>query len=181
MKGADILKVAPRQYSSTVEYPATSIADNLKAIAMVHLADLGTRVFYCDHGGFDTHATQTPVHAKLWSEVSEAVTAFLADLKQHDAADNLTLLLFSEFGRRCRDNGSGTDHGSAGVAFLVGEKVKGGQYSEYPSTRLEALDDGDLVANVDFRSVYAELLEKVLNVQARAVMKGSFEQLNCLN
>ena len=86
MAGADILKVAPQRYASTVHIPETSLAKKLKGIAQIHLADLGSRIFYCDHLGFDTHANQLPVHATLWNDVSQAIAAFLADLREHQAA-----------------------------------------------------------------------------------------------
>ena len=137
LKGADILKVAPGRYKSDVKYPNTSIARKLKGIAQVHFADLGTRVFYCDHGSFDTHAGQNPLHASLWTDVTEGLEAFMADLRAHDRSDNVIVLIFSEFGRRVRDNGSGTDHGAAGVTFVLGDKVKGGHYGDMPSLDAE--------------------------------------------
>ncbi len=176
MKGADILKVAPAMYSSGVEYADTSIARKLKGVAQVHLADLGTRIFYCDHGSFDSHANQMGMHATLWTEVSEAVSDFFADLREHDAADNVIMLLFSEFGRRVHDNGSGTDHGAAGAAFVIGEPVKGGQHGEYPSRRAEDLQQGDLVPNLDFRGLYSTVLEDWLGLDATPIVKGSFEK-----
>ncbi|MCH7620816.1 MAG: DUF1501 domain-containing protein [Chloroflexi bacterium] len=176
MKGADILKVAPGMYSSGVEYADTSIARKLKGVAQVHLADLGTRIFYCDHGSFDSHANQMGMHATLWTEVSEAVSDFFADLREHDAADNVIMLLFSEFGRRVHDNGSGTDHGAAGAAFVIGEPVKGGQHGEYPSRRAEDLQQGDLVPNLDFRGLYSTVLEDWLGLDATPIVKGSFEK-----
>src|ERR1700726_1573926 len=133
LKGADVLKVAPQRYKSTVQYPDSSIARKLKGIAQVHLAGLGSRIFYCDHASFDTHAGQNPLHGTLWTQVTEGLEAFMADLRQHNAADNVVILMFSEFGRRVRDNGSGTDHGAGGVAFVLGDKVKGGHYGEMPS------------------------------------------------
>ena len=135
LKGADILKVAPETYSSNVEYSDTSIAKKLRGVAQIHLANLGTRIFYADHGSFDTHANQLGVHDTLLKDVSEGVEDFFDDLREHDAADNVIMLLFSEFGRRVRDNGSGTDHGAAGACFVIGERIKGGQYSEYPSRK----------------------------------------------
>src|SRR5919197_190339 len=126
MDGADILKVAPQKYSSTVQYPNTSIATKLKGIAQVHFADLGSRVFYCDHLGFDTHANQMGVHATLWTDVSNAIEAFFADLREHNAADNVLMFLFTEFGRRVRDNGSGTDHGAGGAALRIWGSGEGG-------------------------------------------------------
>ena len=107
LAGADILKVAPETYSSSVEYADNPIARKLKGIAQVHLADLGTRIFYCDHGSFDTHSNQIGAHDTLWQEVSDGVQDFFDDLREHDAADNVIMLVFSEFGRRTHDNGSG--------------------------------------------------------------------------
>jgi uncharacterized protein (DUF1501 family) len=176
MEGADILKVAPQRYASTVQYPETSIAKKLKSIAQVNFANLGSRIFYCDHLGFDTHANQLGVHATLWNDVSTAVDAFFTDLREHDAADNVLMLLFTEFGRRVRDNGSGTDHGAGGAAFVIGDAVKGGQYSEYPSRKPGDLTQGDLAPTIDFRGLYSTILEDWLQVDAKPIVKGSFEK-----
>lgn len=181
LEGADILKVAPQRYQSSVTYPGSKVAQKLRGVAQVHMADLGTRIFYLDHGSFDTHASQLGEHAKLWKEVSEGIDAFFTDLRQHNAADNVVMLLFTEFGRRVRDNGSGTDHGAGGVAFAIGEPVKGGMYSEYPSMKAEDLSQGDLVPNVDFRSVYTGLLEDWLKLDAQPIVGGSFEKLAFIN
>jgi len=176
LKGADILNVAPGMYSSSVEYADDSIARKLKGIAQIHLAGLGTRVFYCDHGSYDTHADQNGTQTKLWTEISNAIRDFFDDLREHDAADNVIMLLFSEFGRRSHDNGSGTDHGAAGVSFVIGDRVKGGQYSEYPSIRPEDLEQGDPVPNMDFRSVYTTILEDWLGLDAQPIVEGVFEK-----
>jgi len=176
MAGADILKVAPQQYASTVEYPSSAIAKKLKGIAQVHFANLGSRIFYCDHSGFDTHANQLGVHAALWTDVSNAIAAFFADLKEHEATDQVIMLLFTEFGRRVRDNGSGTDHGSGGAAFVIGDAVQGGQYGAYPSLKAEDLTQGDLAPNLDFRALYSTILEDWLHVDAQSIVKGSFEK-----
>ena len=176
LKGADILKVAPQQYSSSIEYADTPIARKLKGIAQVHTADLGTRVFYCDHGSFDTHADQMGSHATLWRDVSDAIRDFFDDLEEHDAADNVAMLVFSEFGRRVYDNGSGTDHGAGGVSFMIGNQVKGGQYGVYPSTKASDLEQGDLVPNMDFRSVYSTVLEDWLGLDAVPIVEGTFEK-----
>ncbi len=176
MKAADILKVAPEQYSSGVEYPDTTIAAKLKGIAQVHQANLGTRIFYCDHGSFDSHSNQVGMHDKLWLDVSQAVESFFDDLRENDAADNVIMLLFTEFGRRVHDNGSGTDHGAGGVAFIAGEPVRGGEYGEYPSTRPEDLEQGDLVPNLDFRSVYTTIVEDWMGLDAQPLVGGIFEK-----
>ena len=176
LKGADILGEAPMKYSSTVEYPDSTIAKSLKGIAQVHMADLGTRIFYCDHGTFDSHANQIGMHDKLWQDVSEGVEAFFDDLREHDVSDNVIMLMFSEFGRRVHDNGSGTDHGAAGVAFVLGAPVKGGQYSEYPSMESRELEQGDVVPNMDFRGVYSTILEDWLRLDAKPIVEGAFEK-----
>ena len=176
LKGTDILKVAPERYSSSVEYGANPIAEKLRDIAMLRTADLGTRIFYTDHGSFDTHASQSAGHPKLWSEVSEAIVDFWDDLREHGTADNVVMLLFSEFGRRVKDNGSGTDHGAAGVAFLLGPQVKGGMHGEYPETRAEALDQGDLVPNQDFRGLYSSVLDDWLRLDSVPIVDGQFER-----
>jgi uncharacterized protein (DUF1501 family) len=176
LKGADILKVAPERYSSTVKYPDTPIGRKLKGIAQVHFANLGTRVFYCDQASFDTHAGQGPLHASLWTAVTEGLEAFMADLREHNEADNVIVLMFSEFGRRVRDNGSGTDHGAAGATFVLGDKVKGGHYGEYPSLAANKLVQGDLNPSMDFRDVYSTILDKWLHVNPAPIVNGTYMQ-----
>jgi uncharacterized protein (DUF1501 family) len=176
LKGADILKVAPGRYKSDAKYPSTSIGRKLKGIAQVHFADLGTRVFYCDHGSFDTHAGQNPIHASLWSDLTKGLEVFMADLKAHGKSDNVIVLIFSEFGRRVRDNGSGTDHGAAGVTFVLGDKVKGGHYGDMPSLDAPKLVQGDLNPNMDFRGIYSTILDKWMHLDPVPIVNGKFEQ-----
>ena len=180
LKGADILKVAPAKYSSTVEYADNPIAQALKGIAQVHLADLGTRVFYCSHALYDTHATQVPDHKKLWDDLAPAVCNFYDDLREHEGSENVIMLLFTEFGRRVRDNGSGTDHGSGGGSFVIGDPVKGGMYGRYPSLKAEDQLDGDLQFNYDFRGLYSTILERWLGLDAKPLVGGRFEQLDVI-
>ncbi|HIF42623.1 MAG TPA: DUF1501 domain-containing protein [Dehalococcoidia bacterium] len=178
LRGADIIKVAPQQYSSTVEYGSTSIATSLKDVAQVHLAGLGTQVFYTSHGPFDTHFNQGGSHAKLWIDISEAVDSFFADLQEHNASENVVMMIFSEFGRRVRDNGTGTDHGAAGVAFVIGDRVKGGMYGAYPSLKPEDLTQGDLEPNYDFRGLYSTIVDKWMGLDAVPIVGGQFEQMS---
>ena len=175
MVGADIVKVAPEKYSSTVEYPNSPIATHLRDIAQVYFADLGTRIFYTQHASFDTHAGEMAGHPMLWNDVSQAIAAFFEDLKEHDASDNVIMYLFSEFGRRVHDNGSGTDHGAAGVSFVIGDQVKGGHYGEYPSAKNEDLEQGDLVPNYDFRGDYQMIVEDWFGLDSKPIVNGSFE------
>ncbi len=181
LKGEDIIKVVPGQYSSTVQYPNSPIARKLKGIAQVHIGEIGSRIFYCDHSTFDTHAGQNPGHGNLWKAVTEGVEAFFADLREHNKADNVIMLMFSEFGRRVHDNGSGTDHGAGGVAFVLGEKVKGGHYGEMPSMKPEHLVQGDLDPNMDFRSVYSTILDKWLGLNPAPIVNGTYEKPAFLN
>ena len=176
MTGADIVKVAPEMYSSSVEYPNSPIAAHLKDIAQVYLADLGTRIFYTQHGSFDTHAGEAGAHPTLWKDVSEGVSAFFEDLHTHGQGDNVVMYLFTEFGRRVHDNGSGTDHGAAGAAFAIGDPVKGGMYGRYPSAKAEDLEQGDLVPNYDFRGGYTTILEDWFGMDAKPIVNGSFEK-----
>ena len=178
LNGAEILKVAPEKYESTIEYGNSQIAQNLRDVASVHKADLGTRVFYTQQGSYDTHATQAPAFSKLWTELAAAIQDFWDDLKMSGDDENVVMFLFSEFGRRVRDNGSGTDHGAAGVSFVIGPAVKGGMYSRYPETRSEALEQGDLVPNQDFRGVYSTILENWLEVEAAPIVNGTFSSEN---
>jgi uncharacterized protein (DUF1501 family) len=180
LKGADILSVAPEKYSSTVEYGGSSVAQYMRNIVQVITADLGVRILYttAPYNSFDTHAGELVAHAKLWTDVSQTVSDFYQDLKEHDATENVVLLLFTEFGRRVHDNGSGSDHGSGGVAFVVGDSVQGGLHAEYPSLAPEKLLDGDLRFNNDYRGLYATLLEDWLGLDSKPLVGGSFEKLS---
>ena len=180
LKGADILSTAPEMYSSSVEYGTDVVAQYMKNIAQVHLAGFGTRVLYttAPYNSFDTHAGELAAHASLWQNTSNAVADFIDDLREHDASDNVTVLVFTEFGRRVHDNGSGTDHGSGGVAFVIGDNVKGGLYGEYPSLEEDKLLEGDLHFNNDFRSIYTDLLENWMGLDAQPLVNGNFEKFN---
>jgi len=183
LSGADILSTAPQKYASTVKYAGDAVAQYMRNIAQVHLAGLGTRVLYttAPQNSFDTHASELGKHTQLWQDVSNAVSAFYQDLKEHNASTNVAVLLFTEFGRRVHDNGSGTDHGSGGIAFVIGDAVKGGLYGEYPSLAPEKLLEGDLRYNNDFRGTYATLLEQWLGLDSKPIVGGSFEQLAFLS
>ncbi|MCH8279062.1 MAG: DUF1501 domain-containing protein [Chloroflexi bacterium] len=179
LKGADLLADVAAKYESPVEYADNPIAKSLRDVARIHLAGLGTRIFYTAHGGYDHHANQMTAHPKQMDELSGAVADFIDDLEQHDAGDNVAVLVFTEFGRRMRDNGSGTDHGSGGGAFLIGNKVEGGLYAEYPPLNPADWEHGeDLRHTIDFRGVYGTVLEQWIDVEARPIVKGNFEQIH---
>lgn len=180
LAGADILSTAPEMYTSSVEYGGDVVGQYMRNIAQTHLANFGTRVLYttAPYNSFDTHAGQLANHNLLWSETSRAVADFYDDLQEHNAGHNVMLLIFTEFGRRVHDNGSGTDHGSGGHAFVVGEAVKGGLYGEYPSLEGNKLLEGDLQFNNDFRGLYSTILEKWMGLDAKRIVNGIFEQLD---
>jgi uncharacterized protein (DUF1501 family) len=178
LKGADILKDAPSMYSSDVEYADNPIAQSLRDVARIHLADMGSRVFYTQQGGYDTHANENPTQPPLLSDLSGAIMDFFQDLRDHKSSEEVVMLVFTEFGRRMRDNGSGTDHGTGGGAFLIGDNIKGGLYSEYPSLEPDQWARGeDLAHTYDFRGAYATLLEQWMEIEAAPIVNGNFEQL----
>ena len=179
LKGADILSAAPGMYSSTVEYGSDTVSQYMRNIVQTHLAGFGTRVLYttAPFNSFDTHAGELAAHTRLWSETSRAIGDFYDDLKEHNAGENVMLMGFSEFGRRVKDNGSGTDHGAGGHCFIIGDQVKGGLYGEYPSLDADKLDDGDLQHNNAFRGVYSTILEKWMGLDPKPIVGGEFEQL----
>lgn len=183
MKGADILTTAPGKYHSEIEYLLGNIGGYLRDMVQVHNAEFGARVLFttAPYNIFDTHANQAVGHSNLLRDVAVNVDSFMSDMRQLDISDNVTMLLYSEFGRRAMDNGSGTDHGTGGVAFVIGENVKGGLYGEYPSLERNKLEDGgNLLHNIDFRSAYTTVLERWMGVDAKPIVGGSFETLDFL-
>jgi uncharacterized protein (DUF1501 family) len=182
LKGADILSTAVDNYSSTVKYGNDDVAQYMKNIVQTNLANLGTRILYttAPYNSFDTHAGELANHTRLWTQTSQAIAAFYDDLKEHNATDNVVLFVFTEFGRRVHDNGSGTDHGAGGHAFVIGDPVKGGLYGEYPSLEAGKLMEGDLHFNNDFRGTYATLLERWMGLDSKPIVGGTFEQLDFL-
>ena len=176
--GADILRTAPEVYSSSVEYADTPVSQGLRNAAQVMSAGLGTRILYTQHGSFDTHSDELRAHGKLWQDASSAIACFTDDLKEQGLWDETLILVWSEFGRRVRDNGTGCDHGSGGVAFVFGGQVQGGLYGEYPSLREGDLSEGDMAYTTDFRSTYATILDRWLNLDPDPIVHGQFEQFD---
>ena len=178
LKGADILRTAPAQYSSTIEYGPSAIAQSMKNICQVMFADLGTQIYYASYGSFDTHGDELAVHGKLWQDVGGAVADCYADLEEHGWQDDALIFVWTEFGRRIKDNGSGTDHGAGGLALLIGGSVNGGMYGQYPSLKEAEQLDGDLKANNDYRSTYATIVDRWMGLDAPSIVNGQFEQFD---
>ena len=183
MAGADILGTAPGKYTSSIEYGNSAVGSYLRDMVQVHNAGFDTRVLFttAPYNIFDTHANQAVGHSNLLLDISSNVDCFMSDLREHDLSDEVTLLFYSEFGRRAMDNGSGTDHGTGGVAFALGEHVKGGIYGEYPSLEMDKLEEGgNLLHNVDFRQAYSTILDRWMGLDAKAIVGGNYEQLDFL-
>jgi uncharacterized protein (DUF1501 family) len=183
LKGADVLATAPAKYKSTVEYTKSVVGQYMKNIVQTYLAGFGTKVLYTTspYNGFDTHANQAALHPGLWTDVSANVKSFFDDLREHKASDNVLLFMFSEFGRRIVDNGSGTDHGAAGIAFAIGEHVKGGLYGTYPSLKPSDQEEGgNLKFSTDFRSVYSTMLDDWMGLNPVPIIGGTFEKVQFL-
>jgi len=176
LRSSDALKGAVAGYTSMVNYPQSGLANQLKLIAQILTANLGTRVFHVTHGGFDTHANQKPQQQALLGQLAEAITAFSDDLKAHGLGSRVAVMTYSEFGRRAQENGSaGTDHGAGNTAFVIGEKVKGGIYGPIPD--LSKLEGGDVPFGVDFRTLYSSILREWLGVSADKVFGQTFDTL----
>jgi uncharacterized protein (DUF1501 family) len=158
-----------------VQYPRTALAGQLRTVASMIRADMSTRVYYVSFGGFDTHAGQAGRHSNLLRQTGDALNAFYRDLKAQGATERVLTMVFSEFGRRVGANASGgTDHGTAAPMYFVGDMVKPGLLGRHPS--LTTLDGGDLVFNVDFRSVYAAVLEDWMGTPSKQVLGRAYRK-----
>ena len=178
VSSAKILELAAK-HRSRVSYEGTPISRSLNMVSRLIAGGMPTRVYYVSHGGFDTHNQQVNSHDRLLGQLDRALKSFFADLKQQGNAERVVLMTFSEFGRRVSENASaGTDHGRASCLFVAGEGVKGGLYGKYPS--LTDLDQGDLKHTVDFRGVYASVLEGWMKTSAKPVLRGDFPKFGII-
>ena len=178
MTASDVVRQAASNYETSVTYPTNDFANRLKLAAQVVSSSLKPTIIYLQIGGFDTHANQKTTQANLLKTVSDGISAFYRDMESKDKADDTLIMTFSEFGRRVHENGSqGTDHGTAEPMFLIGGRVSGGLYADYPN--LSNLDsNGDLIHTVDFRQVYASVLQDWLGVDSTPVLSSQFQKLN---
>jgi uncharacterized protein (DUF1501 family) len=176
---ADRLKQATEKYESKVEYPDGELGSQLKRASQIIAGRMGVRVLFASQDGYDTHAGQLEPHGNLLGELAGALAAFRKDLAEHQMAEKVVVMVFSEFGRRVDENASGgTDHGAASNLFLVGPRVNGGLAGRYPS--LSDLGEGDLVFNTDFRSVYATLIDRWLGCPAEKALGQKFPMLDLI-
>jgi uncharacterized protein (DUF1501 family) len=172
-KVQDILRRAHRG----ADYPSTDLGRRLRLVAQLIGGGMPSRVYYVSLGGFDTHANQAGAHERQLAVFDQAVGAFCRDMQAQGNFDRVLLLTFSEFGRRVAQNASGgTDHGAAAPLFLFGGGLDGGLVGQHPS--LTKLERGDLVHHIDFRSVYATLLEDWLKTPPVPVLGRGFSRLS---
>ncbi|MEG0849699.1 MAG: DUF1501 domain-containing protein [Flavobacterium sp.] len=160
-EGSDEIQKALAKSKSEISYPKTELSKNLEWIGRLIKGNLNSKVYYTSLGGFDTHDNQLAIHEKKLTDLNDALYSFYQDLKQAKLLQNVTIVVFSEFGRRVKDNGNGTDHGTAAPMFIIGGNNKGTVLGNNPD--LSNLDNGDLKYEIDFRSVYASLLQQKMN------------------
>jgi uncharacterized protein (DUF1501 family) len=177
---ARLERIEQNQKSSGSTYPDFySLARRLRLIAQLVKAGLSTSIYYTHLDGFDTHSGQLQQHSTLMRHLGASLAAFIDDLEKSGESDRVLVLVFSEFGRRLNENGSaGTDHGTAAPVFLLGRGVKPGPHGPYPD--LAHLDDGDPRHAIDFRRVYATILDRWLAVPHQQILGASFEPLPML-
>jgi uncharacterized protein (DUF1501 family) len=177
---SDFVRQATADYRTPVDYGiGGGLGGNLRKVTSLIAAGMPTRLYYVTYAGnsFDTHVQQADLHSRLLMYTADAVHGFVEDLKRIGRADQVAVMIFTEFGRRVEENGSlGTDHGTATPMFIVGKPVRGGFYGKHPS--LTDLDDGNMKMTTDFRRVYATLIKEWLGYDdTAAVLKGSFDPL----
>ncbi|PTT07428.1 Twin-arginine translocation pathway signal sequence domain protein precursor [Flavobacterium sp. HMWF030] len=160
-EGSEEIQKALAKSKSEISYPKTDLSKNLEWIGRLIKGNLNSKVYYTSLGGFDTHDNQLAIHEKQLTTLNDALYSFYQDLKQAQLLQNVTVVVFSEFGRRVKDNGNGTDHGTAAPMFIIGGNNKGTVLGNNPD--LSNLDNGDLKYETDFRSVYASLLQQKMN------------------
>ncbi|MFT3784704.1 MAG: DUF1501 domain-containing protein [Tepidisphaeraceae bacterium] len=170
---SDQILRAVNAHQPKAQYPRGEFGDGLRTVAAMIRGELPTRVYYVTLGGFDTHANQQGRHDQLMATLAQGVSAFWADMKDQKNDQRVLMMTFSEFGRRVSQNASqGTDHGAAAPMFLLGRNVKEGVIGRHPS--LTDLDAGDLKFGVDFRSVYASILQDWLNAPSKPILGKQF-------
>lgn len=178
LSSADYIFEQSKLHPSSAIYPTTGLGQSFKTIASLIFSDITTKVYYVSLGSFDTHVAQDGQQKRLFTEMNDAVKAFVTDLKSNNRFQDVLLMTFSEFGRRVSQNASGgTDHGTANNMFLIGGGLKQkGLLNPLPD--LGDLQDGDLKFNVDFRNVYATVLNKWLKADDQQILGRTSNQLS---
>ncbi len=178
---SDKIRAVSAKVDNKATYPQSQLANGLKLVARLIGGGLPTRVYYVSQGGYDTHTNQAGAQQRLLKDLGDSVKAFTDDMKAQGNLSRVLVMTFSEFGRRVAENASGgTDHGAAAPMFIIGQKVRAGLLGKYPSLAPGDLVNGDLKYNVDFRSVYAGVLEEWLKTPSAPILGKKFEPLACV-
>ena len=178
---SDKIRAVSNRVRNIASYPPGALANALRLVARLIGGGLPTRVFYVSQGGYDTHTNQSGAHDRLLKELGDSIKAFTEDMTAQGNLGRVLLMTFSEFGRRVSENASGgTDHGAASSLFVVGSKVKAGLLGQYPSLAPGDLVNGDLKHTIDFRSVFAGVLESWLRTPSEPILGRKFQPLNCV-
>lgn len=176
---SDKILAISKKIENKATYPGSQLGTSLKLVSRLIGGGLPTRVFYVSQGGYDTHTNQTGAHERLLRDLGDSVKAFTDDLKAQGNFQRVVVMTFSEFGRRVSENANGgTDHGAAAPMFIVGDRVKSGLLGKYPSLAPGDLFNGDLKYTVDFRTVYADVLESWLKTKSEPVLGKKFAPLH---
>ena len=179
LKSAAFVRDAWAEYSTPVNYGLElPVSQDLRKVAALIDAGMPTRLYYVQYrnNDFDTHVHQVDLHARLLAYASDPIHGFIEDMNRIGRGDDVAMMVFTEFGRRVPENASGgTDHGTATPVYVIGNKVKGGQYGKPVS--LTELDDGNLIYTTDYRQVYASMIGEWMGVDASTVLKGNFKPL----
>jgi uncharacterized protein (DUF1501 family) len=175
---SDQIRAISARAENKAAYPGSQLGNSLKLVAKLIGGGLPTRVFYVSQGGYDTHTNQVPTQARLLRDLGDSVKSFCDDMKAQGNMQRVMVMTFSEFGRRVSDNANGgTDHGAAAPMFVIGERLKAGLLGQYPSLAPADLFQGDVKYNVDFRCVYAAVLENWLKTKSEPVLGRKFPPL----
>ena len=175
---SDEVRAIAARVQNQAEYPQSQLGGSLKMVAKLIGGGLPTRIYYVSQGGYDTHTNQLASQQRLLGDLADSVKAFTDDLKAQGNMGRVLVMTFSEFGRRVSENANGgTDHGAAAPMFVIGNKVKAGLLGKYPSLAPVDLFQGDVKYNVDFRSVYAGVLENWLKTKSAPILGRQFTPL----
>jgi uncharacterized protein (DUF1501 family) len=176
-EASDYIQKLVANYKDGAKYPTNAFGKGLQFISQLIIGGVNCGVYTISMGGYDTHTNEVNSHTNLFKTLTGGIQALQADLQNHGVDKDVVIMTFSEFGRRTAENGGrGTDHGAAAPLFVIGSQVKGGIIGDQPS--LTDLDDGDLKYKIDFRNVYATVLDKWLNADAKSILGDKFDQLD---
>jgi uncharacterized protein (DUF1501 family) len=175
---SDEIRGIAAKVQNTATYPGSQLGNGLKLVAKLIGGGMTTRIYYVSQGGYDTHTNQVPSQQRLLGDLGDSIKAFVDDMKAQGNLGRVLVMTFSEFGRRVAENANGgTDHGAAAPMFVVGPKVNAGLLGQYPSLDPKDLYQGDVKYNVDFRNVYAGVLENWLKTRSEPILGSKFTPL----